>query len=63
MQDECNFDCCAGTGAPPPECTPAIMQKVAYQHLMSPAILCILPLQVCLLRHCLANVYARHVVQ
>lgn len=40
--------CCGatGTGETPPECTPFIMQQVAQQHLASPAIFCILSLQV-----------------
>ena len=37
----------AGTGDAPAECTPAIVRKVAQQHLASPAVFCIMPLQVC----------------
>jgi 4-alpha-glucanotransferase len=36
----------AGQGDAPQECTPAIVHKVADQHLTSPAIFCIMPLQV-----------------
>jgi hypothetical protein len=36
----------AGQGDAPEECTPAIVHKVADQHLTSPAIFCIMPLQV-----------------